>query len=753
MDMEETRVLLVEDNPGDAHLFRIAVADAGAGNIRLVHEERLAAALKRLAVESFDVILLDLSLPDAQGIETLVRTHAGAGGVPIVVLTGLDDEALAIRALREGAQDYLVKGQVDGSLLVRAMRYAAERKRAMDAVARREEYFRSLIENALDLISVLDSEGVIGYASPSHERVLGYRSDELAGKFLLDFIHSEDQARVAAVIERGGETLSIEYRFRHKDGSWRVLDSFARNLSSVAAVQGIVVNSRDATDRRTVEDAVREANQTLRAVIQTSPLAIYSTDMRGQTQYWNRAAERIFGWAEWELFHRPLPHLLAGDGEALANRLEHARRADPEVALETHCRRKDGSVLDCEIWSALLRDGAGVEKGIVDVVADVTGRKKLEEQLHHSQRLEAVGRLAGGIAHDFNNLLMIVTGYSQILMNGMRDGDPGRNDVEQVLKAASRASELTRQLLAFSRRQIVNAKVLDLNALVTDMDRMLRRVMGEDVEVVTELAGDLKPVRADPGQLEQVLLNLAVNARDAMPAGGRLTIESGNVYLDEEYARTHVTAKTGEFVRLSVSDTGAGIDAATQERMFEPFFTTKEPGKGTGLGLSTSYGIVKQNGGDIWVISEPGAGTTFEIYLPAVREIPEPIEPVTPSPVLHGDETILLVEDDAAVRHVLETMLRRHGYEVWACPSPEHALELAGRHGAAVRLLITDVVMPGMGGRDLAAKLTALCPGLAVLYVSGYADTWNDLDAAFLQKPFAPETLALKVREVLTKGS
>ena len=616
--MEETRVLLVEDNPGDARLLRLAVADAGAGHIRLVHEERLAPALERLASESFDVILLDLSLPDAQGIDTLVRAHASAGGVPIVVLTGIDDEALAIQSLREGAQDYLVKGQVDGSLLVRALRYASERKRAMDAVARREEHFRSLIENALDLISVLSSEGVIGYASPSHERVLGYSPGELAGKSLLNFVHSEDQPRLAAVIEQGGETDSIEYRFRHKDGAWRVLDSCARNLSSVPAVQGIVVNSRD-----------------------------------------------------------------------------------------------------------------------------VTGRKKLEEQLQHSQRLEAMGRLAGGIAHDFNNLLMIVTGYSQILMNGMREGDPGRGDLEQVLKAANRASELTRQLLAFSRRQIVHAKVLDLNALVTDMDRMLRRVMGEDVELVAVLASDLKPVRADHGQLEQVLLNLAVNARDAMPAGGKLTIESANA---------HLTGKTGEFVRLSVSDTGAGIDSETQARMFEPFFTTKDPGKGTGLGLSTSYGIVKQHGGDIWVTSEPGAGATFEIYLPAVSEIPEPREPVAPSPVLHGNETILLVEDDAAVRHVLETMLRRHGYEVWACPSPEHALEVAARNGAAVRLLITDVVMPGMGGRDLAARLTALCPGLAVLYVSGYADTWNDLDAAFLQKPFAPETLALKVRELLGKA-
>ena len=616
--MEETRVLLVEDNPGDARLLRIAVADAGAGHIHLVHEERLAPALKRLASESFDVILLDLTLPDEQGIATLVRTHASAGGVPIVVLTGIDDEALAIQALREGAQDYLVKGQVDGSLLVRALRYAAERKRALDAVARREEHFRSLIENALDLISVLGADGVIGYASPSHERVLGYPPGELAGKSLLDFVHFEDQPRVAALIEQGGETDSIEYRFRHQDGAWRVLDSCARNLSSVPAVQGIVVNSRD-----------------------------------------------------------------------------------------------------------------------------VTGRKKLEEQLHHSQRLEAVGRLAGGIAHDFNNLLMIVTGYSQILMNGMREGDPGRGDLEEVLKAANRASELTRQLLAFSRRQIVHAKVLDLNALVTDMDRMLRRVMGEDVELVIVLASDLKPVRADSGQLEQVLLNLAVNARDAMPGGGKLTIESANA---------QVTGKSGEFVRLSVSDTGAGIDGETQVRMFEPFFTTKEPGKGTGLGLSTSYGIVKQHGGDIGVMSEPGAGATFEIYLPAVSEIPEPIEPAAPSPALQGNETILLVEDDAAVRHVLETMLRRHGYEVLACPSPEHALEVAGRNGAAVRLLITDVVMPGMGGRDLAARLTALCPGLAVLYVSGYADTWNDLDAAFLQKPFAPETLALKVRELLGKA-
>jgi two-component system cell cycle sensor histidine kinase/response regulator CckA len=627
MNLEGIRALLVEDNPGDARLFLELVRETGAGYLKLEHVDRLDSALARLSSEHFDVVLLDLSLPDEQGLNTLLRTHAHAPKVPIVILTGLDDEALAVKAVRAGAQDYLVKGRVDGDLLVRSMRYATERWRAVEALERREEHYRSLIEHSLDLISILNVDGTIRYVSPSHERVLGYRLDELVGQNVFTFIHPDDLSGIKESFARGDGAASLESRFRHKDGSWRMLESFGRNLSHVPGVSGLVVNSRDVTDR-----------------------------------------------------------------------------------------------------------------------------KRLEEQLHHSQRLEAVGRLAGGVAHDFNNLLMVITGYSQMLLDGMHAGDPARTDLEQVVKASERATDLTRQLLAFSRRQVVRPAILSLNVLVHDMDRMLRRVIGEDIELIASFAPDLKTVRADPGQLEQVVLNVAVNARDAMPNGGKLTLETANVQVTEEFTRAHPAPKVGSYAMLSMRDTGFGMDAEVLTRLFEPFFTTKE--NGTGLGLSTSYGIIKQSGGDIWVDSKPGHGTTFRIYLPVAEEPAEAVEAPRESPALRGAETILLVEDEDGVRRVVETMLKRHGYNVLSSASCSDAMSLAERYAGPIHLLITDVVMPGMSGRTMAESLTALRPETKVLYVSGYGGPLeSDISSGFLQKPFTTEELARKIRALFPAAS
>jgi PAS domain S-box-containing protein len=621
MNLEGIHVLLVEDNPGDARLFLELVRDTGAGRLKLEHVNRLSTALDRLSNGHFDVMLLDLSLPDEQGLNTLTRAHAHAPNVPIVVLTGLDDEALAVKAVRAGAQDYLVKGRVDGDLLVRSLRYATERGRAVQALERREEHYRSLIENSLDLVSILNLNGTIRYASPSHERILGYPLEDLVGQNAFSFIHPDDLAVVRAAFAHPDESASIECRFRHKDDTWRVLESFGRNLSHLPGVCGVVINSRDITDR-----------------------------------------------------------------------------------------------------------------------------KRLEEQLHHSQRMEAVGRLAGGVAHDFNNLLMVITGYSEMLLDSMHVGDPARDDLEQVAKAARRATDLTHQLLVFSRRQVARPLPINLNLLVQDMDRMLRRVLGEDVELINALASSLKTVRADPGQIEQVILNIAVNARDAMPNGGKLTIETAGLLVTEEFEHA---PQAGEYAMLSMADTGLGMDARVQARVFEPFFTTKE--HGTGLGLSTSYGIIKQSGGEIRVDSRPGCGTTFRIYLPVVEQSADDLETPQQSPVLRGTETILLVEDEDGVRRVVETMLKRHGYQVLSSASSTDAMGLAERHQGEIDLLITDVVMPGMNGRKMAECMLMLRARMKVLYVSGYGES-IDSHAAFLQKPFTTDELALKIREVLREA-
>jgi len=383
-------------------------------------------------------------------------------------------------------------------------------------------------------------------------------------------------------------------------------------------------------------------------------------------------------------------------------------------------------------------------------------RKRLEEQLLQAQKMEAVGRLAGGIAHDFNNLLTVITGYSQVLLDGMPADDPMRIHVNQIRRAGERAASLTRQLLAFSRKQVLAPEVLDLNAVVANINKMLPRLIGEDIEVVTVACPDLGRVKADPGQIEQVIMNLAVNARDAMPEGGRLTIETANVDLDENYSGQHVVVLPGTYVMLAVSDVGTGMTPEIQSHIFEPFFTTKARGKGTGLGLATVYGIVKQSGGYVWVYSEPGKGTAFKIYLPRVAEALEEAKKSRGAVRAPGGaETILLVEDNEAVRRLVRSVLESRGYAPIEAGSGEEALSLAASLSEPIHILLTDVVMPRMSGPELATRMALVHPESKVIYMSGYTDSSVFRHGVltpgthFLQKPFIPETLARKIRDVL----
>ena len=511
------RILLVEDNPGDARLVKEMLAEGDQGSFSLSHVERLTEGLARLKEDNFQVVLLDLSLPDAQGIDTVTQVCTQAPHVPVLVFTGCDDDALAIRAVQIGAQDYLVKGQMDYHLLKRSIRYALERKRAEE------------------------------------------------------------------------------------------------------------------------------------------------------------------------------------------------------------------------------------------------GMRALEEQLRQSQKMEAIGRLAGGIAHDFNNLLTIINTHAQLGLMELKDLDPMKGKLESIQKAGERAANLTRQLLAFSRRQPVERKVIDLNTLLQELEKMLTRVIGEDVELRTILDKDLGRVKADPGQVEQAILNLVVNAKDAMPSGGKLTIETANRELDKEYAHTHLDMKPGRYVMLSVSDTGVGMTPEVRDRVFEPFFTTKEKGKGTGLGLSTVYGAVKQSDGYIWVYSERGQGTTFKIYLPRVNE---PLGERTAEKVVHGllpggSETILVVEDEEEVRKLAVAILRKQGYRILEASNGGDAFLICEQGKELIDLLLTDIVMPGLNGPELARRLGYFYPEMKVLYMSGYTDSgilqqdMLDRGMFFLQKPFSVEHLTGKVRAAL----
>jgi two-component system, cell cycle sensor histidine kinase and response regulator CckA len=431
------------------------------------------------------------------------------------------------------------------------------------------------------------------------------------------------------------------------------------------------------------------------------------------------------------------------------------------VQVELINYRKDGSEYWVELNIVPVADTQGHFTHMISVQREVTERRQLEEQLRQSQKMDAVGQLAGGVAHDFNNILVVITGYSELLLERHLEANhPWRREIEQIQKAGERAAALTRQLLAFSRKQIFQLEVHNLNEIVTDIETMLRRLIGEDIGLTTVLDPALATVKADRGQIEQVLLNLVVNARDAMPQGGKLTIETANAELDQAYALRHLDVKPGAYVMLAVSDTGIGMSAETQVRIFEPFFTTKEPGKGTGLGLATVYGIVKQSGGTLWVYSEPGHGTTFKIYLPQLRESIPLAEPDKGRPAApQGAETILLVEDEAMVRELICTVLTKQGYTVLEASDGSAALRLNERHPDAIHLLLTDVVMPHMSGRELAEFLGPLRPQMKILYMSGYTDDAIirhgvlEPGVDLLQKPFTPVNLARKVREMLDSSS
>jgi two-component system cell cycle sensor histidine kinase/response regulator CckA len=514
-------------------------------------------------------------------------------------------------------------------------------------------------------------------------------------------------------------------------------------------------------ERAHSEEAIRESEKRYRMLFENNPQPMWVFDE--ETLHFmavNEAAIQHYGYSREEFLAMTIKDIRPSeDVQALLDDVRKHSRGIDRAGTWRHLK-KNGESIHVEVTShEIIFD----ERPAKLVLAfDVSSRKeaedalkKVEEQLHRSQKLEAVGRLAGGVAHDFNNILTAILGYSDLTLRTLEDNDSARHKIEEIQRAAKRAASLTQQLLAFSRKQVLQPKVLDLNSIVTDMDRMLRRLIGEDIDLVTILEPQLGRVRADPGQIEQILMNLVVNSRDAMPAGGKLTIETRNMYLDESYAQTHLTVQPGQYVMLAVSDTGVGMETEIREYIFEPFFTTKEKGKGTGLGLSTIYGIVKQSGGNIWVYSEVGHGTTFKIYLPLVDESLS-IEPaVIATQVAKGSETILMVEDEGSLRELIREILEQGGYKVVVACDGREALSAGLEFDGAIDLLITDVVMPELNGRELAEHLTRNCSKVQVLFMSGYTDDAVvrhgvlEEGAYFLQKPFTADALLRKVREIL----
>ncbi len=552
-----------------------------------------------------------------------------------------------------------------------------------------------------------------------------------------------------------------------KDGTKAIYETSASLLRDTEGKPiGFRGVSRNVTESKHVEEALRQSEEKYRTIIENIQDGYFEVDLAGNFTFVNDAECRSLGYSKDELIG--MNNRQYTDKEN-AKKLFQAfnklyRTGEPVKGLDLEVIRKDGTKAFDELSVSLIRDLEGKPIRFRGIARDVSERKRaeeeklsLQEQLRQAQKMEAIGQLAGGVAHDFNNLLTVIKGYSQLSLLDLKEDSPLWGNIQEIEKASQRATDLTRQLLAFSRRQILDLKVLDLNVLLKDVEKMLRRIIGEDIALVTLLSEGLGKVKVDPGQIEQVIFNLAVNARDAMPSGGKLSIETANAELDEEYARSHVNVAPGRYVRLSVSDTGVGMTQEVKERVFEPFFTTKEKGKGTGLGLSMVYGIVKQSEGNIWLYSEPGRGTTFRIYFPRTEEEADGLHREEVTDVFpRGSETILLVEDDELVRDLATRLLEQQGYRVLKATNGQEALRVAREHvGETIHLLLSDIVMPQMGGKELGDWLKISRPNVKVLYTSGYADNAIvhqgvlDPGTHFLQKPFSLKTLSHKVREVL----
>jgi PAS domain S-box-containing protein len=541
----------------------------------------------------------------------------------------------------------------------------------------------------------------------------------------------------------------------------------AERISSQVA--GAIANTLLFVEHKRSEEALRVSEGRYRDILESVEDGYYEVDIAGNFTFFNDSMCQILGYSKEEMMGmNNRQYTDQKNAKKLYQAFNKVFRTEQSAkGCEWEIIKKDGTKRDVDASVSLIKDISGNRIGFRGIVRDITERKQVEkemaalqEQLRQSQKIEAIGQLAGGIAHDFNNSLTLIKTCSQLALMDLKAGDPLRGTFEMIDKATQQSANLTRQLLAFSRRQIMEMKVIDLNNLLLEMDKMLHRIIGEDIELVSVLAEDLGRVQVDPGQVEQVIINLALNARDAMPRGGKLTIETAKVDLDEAYVNGHVGVKPGRYVRIAVSDTGVGMTTEVREKIFEPFFTTKEKGKGTGLGLSTVYGIVKQSGGNIWVYSEPGKGATFKVYLPQVEE---PLEEEKEKArrlereLPHGGETVLVAEDDGDVRSLVVQILKKQGYKVLEAANGEEAFMICEKHEGSIDLLVTDVVMPVMSGRELTDRLLLLHPKIKVLYMSGYTDDTVvrhgvlEEGVNFFQKPFSMEALVLKVREVLDK--
>jgi PAS domain S-box-containing protein len=757
------RVLHLEDDVNDAELVGSALAQDGLNCeiTRVTTETRFREELQR---RDYHVVLADYALPSFDGMAALAQARDLAPEVPFILLSGTLGEERAVEALKTGATDYLLKDRMSrlGPSVRRALREAARQREQHQAELRLRES-----EERLALAIDASGIGVWSWDTDDDRFQCDGRMRELfraevgdswpSLSSFLGRVYEDDRDRVESEI-LGAKDRESEFQFEFR------LQAVGGEVRHVA-IRGQFQSGRRGHRNRAfgacwdVTDEKREEQQRrlLSTVLESAVNAVMITDAEGRISWVNSAFTELTGYGSEEVVGQNPRILKSGKhDEAFYQKMWETISAGNTWHGQLVNRRKDCSAYTEETTILPVLGDYGEIASFVCIKRDITLEVDLARQLHQAQRLEAVGRLAGGVAHDFNNILTIISGNAELALGDLAPRDPISEALREITEASKRATALTRQLLAFSRKQILQPRVLDLNALVEGTEKMLRRLIGEDITLKTELQPNLGAIKADPGQLEQILMNLAVNARDAMPQGGDLTFTTEDVHIHETYPGLGgVQVHSGGYVRLTVTDTGQGMEEEVQSRIFEPFFTTKEKGKGTGLGLSTVYGIVKQSGGYIWVESEPGKGTSFMVYFPQVEGAPEHLRPNTVAAVTGGGETILIVEDDKKLLKLASSILSRGGYDILTAGDGSEALELVENSPKPIQLLVTDVVMPGMSGPIASERIRALRPSIRVLYTSGYTDDaivhHGVLDAGthLLEKPYSQHALLGAVRRLL----
>ncbi|TVP60258.1 MAG: response regulator [Nodularia sp. (in: Bacteria)] len=745
------KVLLVEDNPGDVFLLQELLEEVTTANVELQPAEQLCEAFDCIARNSFDVILLDLSLPDSQGLDTFISMARHAKATPIIVLTGLDDETLALRAMQSGAQDYLVKGQVTGDLLVRSMRYAIERQHSENALRQSEERFRVALKNSPIFVFNQDTNL---YYTWVYNSMSGWTSQEMLGKQDFDLIPDKDAQRLTAIkhsVLTNGVGIREEVSITTPQGT-RYYDLTVEPLRNESQeIVGITCAGIDISESKFSEAKIREQA----ALLDITTDAICVCDLENQILFWNKGAENLYGWPVQEAVGKNASQLLDNEAaqenhEALVNVMTKGKW-EGEL---TQITKTGKELLVASRWS-LVRDAQGMPKSILIVDTDITEKKRLESQLFRAQRLESIGTLASGIAHDLNNILTPILAGAQLLPLKFPDVDERTRRLLEILEInARRGADLVKQVLSFARGVEGKRITLQIRHLIVEIAKILKETFPKSIEIHTDIPNDLWLVSGDSTQLHQVVMNLCVNARDAIPNRGTLNIAAENLVVDENYARMNLEAKEGLYVVITVTDTGVGIPQETLDRIFEPFFTTKPVGQGTGLGLSTVIGIIKSHGGFINVYSEVGNGTSFKVYLPAVGGTETLAVEEVEIPTGHG-ELILIVDDEPSIQDVTRTSLESHQYQTLIASDGIEAIALYAKYADKISAVLMDMMLPALDGITAIRTLQKINPKVKIIATSGFmsktklAEVMDTGTQTFLPKPYTINELLLTLQEIL----